>query len=282
MFLKIIESKSKVRNSRSKPVVAKVSASTSTSGISPDVSELKDMVKALLLDKQNQSQAPAHLNVPLSLNAIEELTLSKTAAANFKSRNNTSARLQWLQPNSTPGSRELSQWYTITNTKEDLKVSPPEVVLHIRTADSFYSIFSSESVESWIPRFKDTIFPTNTEFASRRRPKHSVIQVPNLKIQLPEQVVDPVKASRDRSITETDRIGIAKDCPFNGRKFQFTADFGWSLILSQTPEYLYPRESYLKTSRAIIRCLRWCISLHVAKSHHLQSGPNFEIPRANY
>ncbi|GJV52590.1 hypothetical protein Tco_1448331 [Tanacetum coccineum] len=58
--LKIIESKSKVRNSRSKPVVAKVSASTSTSGISPDVSELKDMVKALLLDKQNQSQAPAH------------------------------------------------------------------------------------------------------------------------------------------------------------------------------------------------------------------------------
>ncbi|GKE92817.1 reverse transcriptase domain-containing protein [Tanacetum coccineum] len=53
-------SKSKVRNSRSKPVVAKVSASTSTSGISPDVSELKDMVKALLLDKQNQSQAPAH------------------------------------------------------------------------------------------------------------------------------------------------------------------------------------------------------------------------------
>ncbi|GKA14166.1 reverse transcriptase domain-containing protein [Tanacetum coccineum] len=58
--LKIIESKSKVRNSRSKPVVAKVSASTSTSGISPDVSELKDMVKALLLDKKNQSQAPTH------------------------------------------------------------------------------------------------------------------------------------------------------------------------------------------------------------------------------
>ncbi|GJQ91417.1 reverse transcriptase domain-containing protein [Tanacetum coccineum] len=58
--LKIIERKSKVRNSRSKPVVAKVSTSTSTSGISPDVSELKDMVKALLLDKKNQSQAPAH------------------------------------------------------------------------------------------------------------------------------------------------------------------------------------------------------------------------------
>ncbi|GJU00891.1 reverse transcriptase domain-containing protein [Tanacetum coccineum] len=57
--LRIIESKSKVRNSRNKPVVAKVSSSSSTPGISPDVAELKDMVKALLLDKKNQTQAPA-------------------------------------------------------------------------------------------------------------------------------------------------------------------------------------------------------------------------------
>ncbi|GJR06497.1 hypothetical protein Tco_0529481 [Tanacetum coccineum] len=57
--LRIIESKSKVRNSRNKPVVAKVSSRSSTIGISPDVAEFKDMVKALLLDKKNQSQAPA-------------------------------------------------------------------------------------------------------------------------------------------------------------------------------------------------------------------------------
>ncbi|GJX48231.1 reverse transcriptase domain-containing protein [Tanacetum coccineum] len=62
--LRIIESKSKVRNSRNKPVVAKVGTSSSTSGISPevaalttDVSELKDMMKTLILDKQ-KSQAP--------------------------------------------------------------------------------------------------------------------------------------------------------------------------------------------------------------------------------
>ncbi|GKA77989.1 reverse transcriptase domain-containing protein [Tanacetum coccineum] len=58
-FLRIIESKSKVHNSRNKPVVVKVSSSSSTPGISPDVAELKDMVKALLLDKKNQSQALA-------------------------------------------------------------------------------------------------------------------------------------------------------------------------------------------------------------------------------
>ncbi|GJV84134.1 reverse transcriptase domain-containing protein [Tanacetum coccineum] len=57
--LAIIESKSKVHYSRDKAIVAKVSTSSSTPGVSPDVLELKDMVRALLLDKKNQSQAPA-------------------------------------------------------------------------------------------------------------------------------------------------------------------------------------------------------------------------------
>ncbi|GKF26395.1 reverse transcriptase domain-containing protein [Tanacetum coccineum] len=58
-YPRIIESKSKVRNLRNKPVVAKMGTSTSTSGISPevaalttDVAELKDMMKTLILDKQ--------------------------------------------------------------------------------------------------------------------------------------------------------------------------------------------------------------------------------------
>ncbi|GKA98018.1 reverse transcriptase domain-containing protein [Tanacetum coccineum] len=57
--LRIIESKSKVRNSRNKAVVAKVSSNSSTPGISPDVaalttevSELKNMMKTMLIDKQ--------------------------------------------------------------------------------------------------------------------------------------------------------------------------------------------------------------------------------------
>nr|GEY91495.1 reverse transcriptase domain-containing protein [Tanacetum cinerariifolium] len=61
----IIESKSKVRYSCNKPLVAKVSTNT-TSGILPDVAELKDMVKALLLDKKSQNQAPA------TVKAVEE------------------------------------------------------------------------------------------------------------------------------------------------------------------------------------------------------------------
>ncbi|GJU32833.1 reverse transcriptase domain-containing protein [Tanacetum coccineum] len=56
--LRIIESKSKVRNSRNKAVVAKVSSNSSTPGISPDVaalttevSELKNLMKTMLIDK---------------------------------------------------------------------------------------------------------------------------------------------------------------------------------------------------------------------------------------
>nr|GEU42922.1 reverse transcriptase domain-containing protein [Tanacetum cinerariifolium] len=73
--LAIIESKSNVRYSRNKPVVAKVSMNTSTSSVSPNVVELKDMVKALLLDRKSQNQAPA------TVKAVEE---SSITADNFE------------------------------------------------------------------------------------------------------------------------------------------------------------------------------------------------------
>ncbi|GJX49169.1 hypothetical protein Tco_0276014, partial [Tanacetum coccineum] len=76
--LRIIESKSKVRNSRNKSVVAKVISSSSTPGISPDVSELKYMVKALLLDKKNQNQAPTPVK------AIEESCVTYGGAHSYQ------------------------------------------------------------------------------------------------------------------------------------------------------------------------------------------------------
>ncbi|GJR33025.1 reverse transcriptase domain-containing protein [Tanacetum coccineum] len=65
--LKIIESKSKVRQTRAKAVVAKVSTNSSTQAVSSDVAELKDIVRALLLDKKNQASAPA----PAPVKAVE-------------------------------------------------------------------------------------------------------------------------------------------------------------------------------------------------------------------
>nr|GEW17445.1 reverse transcriptase domain-containing protein [Tanacetum cinerariifolium] len=94
--LKIIESKSKVRQSRAKAVVAKVNSSSSTSAISSDVAELKDMVRALLLDKKNQSSAPASSPTPAPVKVVEPNCVTCGGAGTL------------------PGN-------TITNPKEDLK-----------------------------------------------------------------------------------------------------------------------------------------------------------------
>nr|GEX68063.1 reverse transcriptase domain-containing protein [Tanacetum cinerariifolium] len=76
--LAIIESKSKVHYSCNKPVVTKVSTNTSTSGITPNVAKLKDMVKALLLDKKSQNQAPA------TVKAVEESCITCGGAHSYR------------------------------------------------------------------------------------------------------------------------------------------------------------------------------------------------------
>ncbi|GJT73616.1 reverse transcriptase domain-containing protein [Tanacetum coccineum] len=82
--LKIVESKSKVRNSQNKAVVAKVSSNSSTPGISPDVaalttevSELKNMMKTMLIDKQ-KAQAP----VPVK--AVEQSCVTCGGAHSYR------------------------------------------------------------------------------------------------------------------------------------------------------------------------------------------------------
>nr|GEW53576.1 hypothetical protein [Tanacetum cinerariifolium] len=66
-----VHSKSKVHQLRAKAVVAKVSTSSSTPAISSEVSELKDMVRALFLDKKNQSSALASSSTHAPVKAVE-------------------------------------------------------------------------------------------------------------------------------------------------------------------------------------------------------------------
>nr|GEZ42240.1 reverse transcriptase domain-containing protein [Tanacetum cinerariifolium] len=70
--LKLIESKSKVRQTRAKAVVAKVSTSSSTPAVSSKVAELKDMVRALLLDKKNQSSATTSSSTPAPIKTVNQ------------------------------------------------------------------------------------------------------------------------------------------------------------------------------------------------------------------
>nr|GEZ22832.1 reverse transcriptase domain-containing protein [Tanacetum cinerariifolium] len=145
--LKIIESKSKVRQSRAKAVVAKVSTSSSTPAISSEVAELKDMVRSLLLDKKNQSSAPAHSTTPAPVKAVEpncitcggahsyqncpatsgniyrdniQKYVSQATAAN-DNQGNTGFRPQMVANQIRPPRSGTLPSTTITNLKEELK-----------------------------------------------------------------------------------------------------------------------------------------------------------------
>nr|GEV40419.1 reverse transcriptase domain-containing protein [Tanacetum cinerariifolium] len=112
--LAIIESKSKVRYSRNKPVVAKVSMNTSTFGISPYVAELKDMVKALLLDKKSQNQAPA------TVKAVEESCVACGGTHSYRNFPATDGNFMNSNSASTSSLGTLPS-NTIANPRSDMK-----------------------------------------------------------------------------------------------------------------------------------------------------------------
>ncbi|GJU81844.1 reverse transcriptase domain-containing protein [Tanacetum coccineum] len=172
--LRIIESKSKVRNSRNKSVVAKVSASSSTPGISPNVAELKDMVKALLLDKKNQTQAPAPVK------AVEESCVTCGGAHSYQNCPATNGNFR-----NTPSN-------TITNPKVDLKgITIGSGVAYQGPMIPTTSSSLPKVVERETEVTKDKMPPTNNGSAKDVQPPVVQVQshVPNY-----EPVVAPVSA----------------------------------------------------------------------------------------
>nr|GFB49705.1 reverse transcriptase domain-containing protein [Tanacetum cinerariifolium] len=148
--LAIIDSKSKVCYLRNKPVVAKVSMNTSTSGISPDVVELKDMVKALLLDKKSQNQAPA------TVKAVEESYVTYGGAhsyRNFCDSNNASTSSSGTLPSNI-----------IANPRSDLKaITTQSGVSYDGPQIPPPPSFLTNVVENVPEATKDTVHPTNNE-----------------------------------------------------------------------------------------------------------------------
>ncbi|GKE93245.1 hypothetical protein Tco_1574340 [Tanacetum coccineum] len=195
--LRIIKSKSKVRNLCNKPIVAKVSSSSSTPGISPDVAELKDMVKALLLDKINQTPAPApvkvvkescvtcggahsYRNCPATNGNVYrdniQKYVSQAAAANFN-KGNTS--LGTLPSN------------TITNPKVDLKgITTRSGVAYQGPMITTTTTSPPKVVERETEVTKDTVPPTNNRSTKDVQPPVVQPHVPNS-----EPAVAPVSAS---------------------------------------------------------------------------------------
>nr|GEX38195.1 DNA-directed DNA polymerase [Tanacetum cinerariifolium] len=134
--LKSIESNSKVRQSRAKAVIAKVSTSSSTPAISSEVSELKDLVRALLLDKKNQSSAPAQSFTPAPIKAIKLNCVTCGGAHSYQNYPATSEKIyrdniqEYVSQAATANYNQGNTGFqpqmtfpsnTITNPKEDLK-----------------------------------------------------------------------------------------------------------------------------------------------------------------
>nr|GEW80272.1 reverse transcriptase domain-containing protein [Tanacetum cinerariifolium] len=232
--LKIIESKSRVRQPRSKAVVTKVSTSSSTSDVSSDVAELKDMVRALLLDKKNQAPAPATVKVVeqscVTCGGAHSYQICPAADANTQGQtmqnqltNLTDMLSKFVNANTASSSGLGTLPSNIfTNPKEDLKG------ITTRSGAAYQGpTIPSSSSSSTPPNVmnretevtKDTLLPTNNGSTK-------VIHPPV--VQNPEPVVAP--------------------------------------ILNQTPRVpLILGRSFLKTSRALIDVYQGKITLRVGK-----------------
>nr|GEV62340.1 reverse transcriptase domain-containing protein [Tanacetum cinerariifolium] len=164
--LAIIESKSKVHYSVNKPVVAKVSTNTSTFGISPDVAELKDMVKALLLDKKSQNQSLAPVK------AVEESCVTCGGAHSYRNfpatdgniyRDNIQEFFVNSNSASTSSSGTLSS-NTIANPRSDLKeITTRSGVSYDGPQIPHSTSFLPKVVENEPEATKDIVNPTKNE-----------------------------------------------------------------------------------------------------------------------
>nr|GEW41464.1 reverse transcriptase domain-containing protein [Tanacetum cinerariifolium] len=123
----IIESNSKVRYLRNKPVVAKVSTNASTSSVSPDVAELKDKVKALLLDKKfvNSNSASTSSSVTLLSNTIAN---PKSDLKAITTRSGVSYNGPQISPQVVENEPEATKdTVNLTNNKNNEDVQPQAV-----------------------------------------------------------------------------------------------------------------------------------------------------------
>nr|GEV29948.1 reverse transcriptase domain-containing protein [Tanacetum cinerariifolium] len=200
--LAIIERKSKVCYLRNKPVVAKVSTNASTSGVSPDVAELKDMVKALLLDKKGQNQSPAPMK------AVEESCVTCGGAHSYRNfpatdGNNYRDNIQEF----------VSQASAVNFNKENTNYRPPMMSTKIRPpgfppnqltnlTDLITKFVNSNSAST----SSSGTLPSNTianpksdlkEITTRSGVSYDGPQIPTLPYSLPKVVENEPEVTKD-------------------------------------------------------------------------------------
>nr|GEW87206.1 DNA-directed DNA polymerase [Tanacetum cinerariifolium] len=271
--LAIIERNSKVRYSRNKPVVAKVSTNTSTSGISPDVAELKDMVKALLLDKkgQNQSRAPvkaveesfvtcggahSHRNCPATdgnvyRDNIQEF-VSQASTVNYNQGNTSYRPLMMSNQIRPPGFPPLSEMARTPINEHCSAVLLKKLPEKLGDPSKFL-----------IP----CDFPGMAECLALADLGASINLMPFSvwkRLSLPDLTPTCMTLElADRSISRP--VGVAEDVYVKVGSFHFSADF---VVVDFDVDPRVPlilRRSFLKTGRALIDVFEGELTLRVGK-----------------
>nr|GEU66744.1 reverse transcriptase domain-containing protein [Tanacetum cinerariifolium] len=201
--LAIIKSKSKVRYTRNKPVVAKVSINTSTSGISPDVAELKDMVKALLLDKKSQNQSPAPMK------AVEESCVTCGAYQALAPQTHGVSKedfLAYVKANDavmrnmqTQGQKMQNQLTNLTDLITKFVNSSSASTLSSGTlpSNTIANLRSDlKAITTRSEATKDTVNPTNNESTKDVQPQVVQFKSPISTSPISEPVISLVSASK--------------------------------------------------------------------------------------
>nr|GEX75338.1 reverse transcriptase domain-containing protein [Tanacetum cinerariifolium] len=290
--LRIIESKSKVRYSRDKPIVAKVSTNASTSGVSPDVDELKDMVKALLLDKkgpvyqppifqQPAYQAPTYLVPAPQTQGVSKEDFSANVKANDAVMKNMQTQGQNMQNQLTNRTDLITKFVnsnsastlssgtlpsnTIANLKSDLKA------ITTRSGVSYDGPqIPPPVVENEPDATKDTVNPTNNGNTEDVQPQ--AVQYESLVISEPEiALVSASKPNPKASIPYPSRrndernLGVAEDVYVKVGSFYFLADFVVVDFDADPRVPLILKRSFLKTRRALIDVFEGELTLRVGK-----------------
>ncbi|GJX12820.1 hypothetical protein Tco_0204578 [Tanacetum coccineum] len=286
--LKIIESKSKVRNSRNKAVVGKVSSNSSTLGISPDVaalttevSELKNMIKTMLIDKQ-KAQAP----VPVK--AVEQSCVTCGGAHSYRNCPSTDGNVyrdniqeyvsQAAVANFNQGNTNSRPWM-VSNQIRPPVYQPPT---------SQPPIYQAQPYQAFAPQMQGV---SKTDFENYVKANDAILR--NMQNQgqgsLPSNTVTNLKEDLKGITTRSGIAYLGPTIPTSSprvaeRRTEVTKDTVFptnNLLLRKQPKdvpnlqlsYFEPdprvplilRRSFLKTSRALIDIYECEITLRVGR-----------------
>nr|GEZ40362.1 reverse transcriptase domain-containing protein [Tanacetum cinerariifolium] len=252
-------------------VVAKVSTSSSTPAISSDDAELKDMVRALLLDKKNQSLAPGPSLTSAPVKAVEPNCVTFGGAHLYQNCPATNKNVYRDNIQDTaPVQPPVIQSETQTSVSEPV-VAPVSVLIpNLKPSIPYPSRRDSErrrdqaneQIEKFYKIFKDMSFEISFTDALILMPKFAstLKALIGNKEKLSEMARTPMN-EHYRSVSKP--IGVAKDVLVKVGVFHFPADF---VVVDFEPDPRVPlilRRCFLKTDRALIDLHKGELTLHI-------------------